>query len=378
MTTTILRDALTKIAALNPENFDHNAGAVFMARAALATADADQAPDATFADDFAYVWSLALSDAAMYVEGHCANGAHHAKAITNMPMPRITARPAPVGAVPNFCETCGKRTPPGSIHTCTPPEAVGAVQAPAAGDILNAAQSRMWTALDRQACPGYFMQIASDAILNFKVDSYGGALPAAAPAAPIVAPPSFDAIAQILVGIDAMQTESKEGWWETSTGADFGSTKLAAIKALFGPGAEHAKPDPVDMGNHISNLPPARWKAGDFEAWATVYTEGEVRNILASNSVERQDSQNVEDKGEQTDIERAFTDISDLIAFAFDKGHHELGYDPVAVLRGEVGAVDGEASRARDAELVAWANGPQKTPRTLRRKRAASANQKGE
>jgi hypothetical protein len=36
----------------------------------------------------------------------------------------------------------------------------------------------------------------------------------------------------ILDGIDRCQTDQPEGWWETSTGAEFGARKLAEVKTL--------------------------------------------------------------------------------------------------------------------------------------------------
>ncbi len=41
------------------------------------------------------------------------------------------------------------------------------------------------------------------------------------------------AIEAILEGIDKTENESERGWWETSTGAEFGATKLAEIRALL-------------------------------------------------------------------------------------------------------------------------------------------------
>jgi hypothetical protein len=58
-------------------------------------------------------------------------------------------------------------------------EAAQAAHAGAEEAILTSAQQRMWTALDRKACPGVWMQIASDAVLGFKKDSYGDVIPAA-------------------------------------------------------------------------------------------------------------------------------------------------------------------------------------------------------
>ena len=40
-------------------------------------------------------------------------------------------------------------------------------------------------------------------------------------------------IDEILNGIDKEEVEDKDGWWETSTGAEFGAKKLKEIKELF-------------------------------------------------------------------------------------------------------------------------------------------------
>ncbi len=48
-------------------------------------------------------------------------------------------------------------------------------------------------------------------------------------------PVTFEAIAEILDGIDSDELVREEGWWETSEGAEFGAKKLAEIKALFDP-----------------------------------------------------------------------------------------------------------------------------------------------
>lgn len=37
---------------------------------------------------------------------------------------------------------------------------------------------------------------------------------------------------EIVRGIDATETESTDGWWETSVGAEFGAQKLAELEAL--------------------------------------------------------------------------------------------------------------------------------------------------
>lgn len=39
------------------------------------------------------------------------------------------------------------------------------------------------------------------------------------------------ALTKLLDGIDKTQIESDEGWWETSTGAEFGSSILKIIRA---------------------------------------------------------------------------------------------------------------------------------------------------
>ena len=40
-----------------------------------------------------------------------------------------------------------------------------------------------------------------------------------------------EAVIGLLRGIDQTQTESADGWWETSTGAEFGAGRIAAIRA---------------------------------------------------------------------------------------------------------------------------------------------------
>lgn len=37
---------------------------------------------------------------------------------------------------------------------------------------------------------------------------------------------------EIVHGIDRDEVESADGWWETSTGAEFGARKLAELEAL--------------------------------------------------------------------------------------------------------------------------------------------------
>lgn len=39
-------------------------------------------------------------------------------------------------------------------------------------------------------------------------------------------------IKDILKGIEETEIDSVEGWWETSTGAEFGATKLKELLAL--------------------------------------------------------------------------------------------------------------------------------------------------
>jgi hypothetical protein len=40
-------------------------------------------------------------------------------------------------------------------------------------------------------------------------------------------------IEEILKGIDKTEIDAEEGWWETSTGAEFGAERLRQIRALF-------------------------------------------------------------------------------------------------------------------------------------------------
>lgn len=40
-------------------------------------------------------------------------------------------------------------------------------------------------------------------------------------------------IEEILSGIDNTEVESEHGWWETSTGAEFGKERLEKIRHLF-------------------------------------------------------------------------------------------------------------------------------------------------
>jgi hypothetical protein len=42
----------------------------------------------------------------------------------------------------------------------------------------------------------------------------------------------IEEIKELLKGIDETETQSNEGWWETSTGADFGAEKLKELIAL--------------------------------------------------------------------------------------------------------------------------------------------------
>lgn len=43
----------------------------------------------------------------------------------------------------------------------------------------------------------------------------------------------LEEIEQILLGIDQTEVESEQGWWETSTGVEFGFSKLQAIRDAF-------------------------------------------------------------------------------------------------------------------------------------------------
>lgn len=49
--------------------------------------------------------------------------------------------------------------------------------------------------------------------------------------AALVAAAEREALIALLKGIDQTETESPDGWWETSTGADFGAGILTAIRA---------------------------------------------------------------------------------------------------------------------------------------------------
>ena len=50
--------------------------------------------------------------------------------------------------------------------------------------------------------------------------------------------PQQAAVRDILSGIDATENESPDGWWETTTGADFGKWKLDEVLALLGQAAQ--------------------------------------------------------------------------------------------------------------------------------------------
>ena len=49
--------------------------------------------------------------------------------------------------------------------------------------------------------------------------------------AKLVAEHEREAVIAILKGIDETEIESPDGWWETSTGAEFGAAILASIRA---------------------------------------------------------------------------------------------------------------------------------------------------
>ena len=51
--------------------------------------------------------------------------------------------------------------------------------------------------------------------------------------ATLPAPTGSALIDAILAGIDKEETDATNGWWETSTGAEFGAQKLNEIRALF-------------------------------------------------------------------------------------------------------------------------------------------------
>ena len=49
--------------------------------------------------------------------------------------------------------------------------------------------------------------------------------------AKLIAEAEREAILPLLKGIDETETESADGWWETSTGANLGAEILSAIRA---------------------------------------------------------------------------------------------------------------------------------------------------
>ena len=88
---------------------------------------------------------------------------------------------------------------------------------------------------------------------------------------------SEELIKRILIGIDKTQSESEEGWWETSDGASFGAGKLKellfAITRQTGPVADQVNTDTVsvptvptdamrDAGNEI-----IKNRSQLFQAW---------------------------------------------------------------------------------------------------------------
>ena len=56
----------------------------------------------------------------------------------------------------------------------------------------------------------------------------------------------YEDIAKILHGIDMDECENDDGWWETSTGAEYGASVLAEIKALFEEAGERKHCGDVD------------------------------------------------------------------------------------------------------------------------------------
>lgn len=86
----------------------------------------------------------------------------------------------------------------------------------------------------------------------------------------------------ILQGIDQTETDSKEGWWETSTGANFGEEKLAKIiqaieeELIIKP----SKPE------EVKSLPSAE------EYFASIYKNGNalMSSIYLSEAIETSES----------------------------------------------------------------------------------------
>lgn len=44
---------------------------------------------------------------------------------------------------------------------------------------------------------------------------------------------TIEKLREILKGIDQIEMETEEGWWPTSTGAEFGAEKLAEVEELI-------------------------------------------------------------------------------------------------------------------------------------------------
>ena len=45
-------------------------------------------------------------------------------------------------------------------------------------------------------------------------------------------PTNLTSLRELLKGIDKCETDDADGWWETSTGAEFGAKKLAELEAI--------------------------------------------------------------------------------------------------------------------------------------------------
>ena len=56
----------------------------------------------------------------------------------------------------------------------------------------------------------------------------------------------------LLNGIDQTETDSINGWWETSAGAEFGAMKLAALLELIESDHEAAKQEIIDLNKRLT------------------------------------------------------------------------------------------------------------------------------
>jgi hypothetical protein len=213
MTNTILRDALRQIATFAASPSD-------IARAALAAADADQAPDAVYAvlyDDNDMRPAVVVGEAAARATferiGQKGYNAHlFVKVQSNSrddPYHHMNAaRPAPVGAVqaPDVAEAMGPFGAGPMTRVC-----IGGVPL---GDYIKAK--------------------------------------AAAPAAPIVATPKLTECRHCGFFVALNQAPAEQAKPEPAREMTQQERHDDGVAKLMASGDRFAKPEPVDMGNHIS------------------------------------------------------------------------------------------------------------------------------